>query len=131
MGSPPPLKKNLTRNKKIKITINTTTEYFPNPENPITSAKNNTKINKKKHHTLCPSDNSMTGQSPPQCSTSVKIFNLSKYVLNPYECSLLEKGLTFCPTSKHNDFQLFIDLNTFIRKLTLTRHFSINNSTSS
>lgn len=59
---------------------------------------------------------------------SRKMFNLSGYNLNPYEIRLLEKGLSFCPTNKVDEFQLFLDLNAFTRKLTLTRHFSIASS---
>lgn len=57
--------------------------------------------------------------------STIKIFNLSKYELSRDERSVLEKGLSFAPQSKPDDFQLFIDLNKFIRKLTLQRHFSL------
>lgn len=61
--------------------------------------------------------------------STIKILNLSQYNLNPYEVSLLEKGLSYCPTTNRlDDFLIFIDLNTFMRKLTLTRHFSIESS---
>lgn len=55
----------------------------------------------------------------------MKIFNLSKYKLNPYEISLLEKGLNFCPNNQVDHFDLFVDLQHFVRKLTLQRYFSI------
>lgn len=56
---------------------------------------------------------------------SIKIFNLSKKVLNPYEISLLKKCLSFCPSHDTDPFELFIDLYRFTRKLTLKRHFEI------
>lgn len=42
---------------------------------------------------------------------------------------MLNKGLSFCPTDKIDDFQLFIDLNIYIRKLTVARHFAIKDKT--
>lgn len=56
---------------------------------------------------------------------NIQMFNISKYILNSYEKRLLEKGLSFCPTYKANDFQLFLDFNYFTRKLTLQRFFAI------
>lgn len=56
---------------------------------------------------------------------SIKIFNLSKHELNPYEISLLEKGVSFCPTNRVDSFTLFLDLHKFLRKLTLQRLFTI------
>lgn len=42
---------------------------------------------------------------------------------------LLSKGLSFCPTSKYNEFDLFLDLNKFIHKFALTRHFNLKPDT--
>ncbi|XP_075207972.1 uncharacterized protein LOC142312872 [Anomaloglossus baeobatrachus] len=43
-----------------------------------------------------------------------------------HKISVLRKGLSFCPTKSANDFDLYLDFQRFIRKLTLTRHFQIN-----
>lgn len=56
---------------------------------------------------------------------NIKIFNLSSYTPNGYEYSLLEKGLSYCPTHKADNFELFLDVHRFTRKLTLKRFFSI------
>ncbi|XP_056391505.1 uncharacterized protein LOC130284782 isoform X2 [Hyla sarda] len=63
--------------------------------------------------------------SQSQKKKSMKLFNLSSYLLSENEINLLSKGLSFCPSSRPSDFQLFLYLNQYIRKLTLTRHFSI------
>ncbi|XP_075443896.1 uncharacterized protein LOC142487827 [Ascaphus truei] len=55
------------------------------------------------------------------------IYNLSTHELTPYHISLLAKGLSFSPSSLPNQFELFVDLNRFISKLTLMRHFSSKN----
>lgn len=60
-----------------------------------------------------------------QKEQSIKIFNLSSHILSEAETNLLSKGLYFCPSTKINKFQLFVELNQFIRKLTLTRHFNM------
>lgn len=54
----------------------------------------------------------------------IQIFNLSNQTLNPYELSLLEKGLSFCPNNNPDPFTLFLDLHKFGRKLTLQRFFA-------
>lgn len=58
---------------------------------------------------------------------AVKIFNLSNYKLTPYEV-LLEKGLSFCPEHQGDPFDLFIDLQRFVRKLSLRRYFNIKDN---
>lgn len=83
--------------------------------------KPHSKTNKKR------SNESQTSDKPKKESTK-KIFNLSSHILNSAEYSLLNKGLSFCPTEKINDFQLFIDLNSYIQKLTLARHFATTKS---
>lgn len=50
---------------------------------------------------------------------------MSSYTLNPYEQRVLEKGLSFCSDYQCKDFDLFLDLYRFTRKLTLKRHFSL------
>lgn len=57
---------------------------------------------------------------------TVKIFNLSSYTLSDIETKVLSKGLSFCPTTGANNFELFMDLHSFTRKLTLQRHFNIH-----
>lgn len=37
----------------------------------------------------------------------------------------MEKGLSYCPNNKADDFELFLDLHKFVRKLTLQRYFKI------
>lgn len=65
--------------------------------------------------------------TPPQTKpTIIKIFNLSSHLLSETERELLGKGLSFCPTSKIDEFNLYVDLNRFIQKLTLDRHFKIH-----
>lgn len=51
-----------------------------------------------------------------QNNNSMKIFNLLTHVLTEAEESLLNKTNT-------DDFHLFLDLNNFVRKVTLTRFF--------
>lgn len=63
--------------------------------------------------------------NPKEQTNTIKIFNLSSYILSEMEINLLSKGLSYCPTTRINEFQLFMDLNKFIRKITLTRHFNI------
>lgn len=55
----------------------------------------------------------------------MKIFNLSSHTLTTQETILLTRGLTFAPTNLPNAFQLFKDLNKFIRDLTLKRFYNI------
>ncbi|XP_075448371.1 calcium uptake protein 2, mitochondrial isoform X1 [Ascaphus truei] len=57
--------------------------------------------------------------------TNYGIYNLSSHSLTPYHISLLAKGLSFSPSSTPNRFDLFVDLNRYIRKLTLMRHFTL------
>lgn len=56
---------------------------------------------------------------------TVKIFNVSSHRLNEAELSVLSKSLSFCLISEIDYFQLFVDLNTYICKLTQARHFAI------
>lgn len=65
------------------------------------------------------------GPTNEQTST-IKIFHLSTHPLPNLEYRLLSKGLSLCPTGKIDDFQLFIELNAYIRRLTLTRYFAIS-----
>lgn len=45
--------------------------------------------------------NNITGHTPTE---SIKIFSLSKHELTPYERTLLNKGLSFCPNNHVNTF---------------------------
>lgn len=58
----------------------------------------------------------------------MKIFNLSDYVLSSSEQSLLARGLTFAPTAARNPFTLFLDLNRFIKNITVKGYFNIEAS---
>ncbi|CAH2300330.1 Hypothetical predicted protein [Pelobates cultripes] len=58
--------------------------------------------------------------SQPQSNTKeINVFNLSQRVLTQDETSLLQKGLKFAPSSSNSQFNIFIDLHKFIRKLTI------------
>lgn len=54
---------------------------------------------------------------------TINIFKLFSHILSKAETDLLSKGLSFCPTARINEFDLFIDLNSFVRRLSLIRHF--------
>ncbi|XP_066458195.1 zinc finger protein 154-like [Eleutherodactylus coqui] len=54
------------------------------------------------------------------------VFNLSKHQLTRGELDILSKGLSYSPSKNPALFELFVDLNTFVRKLTLKRFFSLN-----
>ncbi|XP_073510840.1 uncharacterized protein [Phyllobates terribilis] len=54
-----------------------------------------------------------------------RIFNLSKYPLDEVEQKVLTKGLNFCPSQETNHFDRFVDLNKFVRRVTLTRYFEL------
>lgn len=45
--------------------------------------------------------------------------------MKPYDKTLLEKGLSYCPNNKIYPFNLFLDLHKLGRKLTLKRYFAI------
>ena len=52
------------------------------------------------------------------------VINLSGVPLSEAESSLLDKGLSFCPTPPHmNTFQLQYDLTMFYRRLRLREYF--------
>ncbi|CAJ0917029.1 unnamed protein product [Ranitomeya imitator] len=55
---------------------------------------------------------------------NMKVINLSKYVLTDSQIGLLEKGLTFSPSSLLDPFTAIKDLNLFARKIILKKlHF--------
>ncbi|XP_073412618.1 uncharacterized protein [Dendrobates tinctorius] len=53
------------------------------------------------------------------------VFNISSYTLSPLELSVLQKGLSFCPTPPWDKFQLSQDLQNFFRKIRLKTHFGL------
>lgn len=74
---------------------------------PQTTRKRNWRKERKKGRQKKKGSITETGEEDQQ----VKIFNLSKRTLNPYELSLLRKGLSFCPSKDTDPFELFIDLH--------------------
>ncbi|CAJ0958904.1 unnamed protein product [Ranitomeya imitator] len=65
-------------------------------------------------------DNPVPGR-PPNL-----VINISSHLLAPAELSLLQKGLSFCPTSGWNAFQLEKDLQRFYRSIRLKTHFALS-----
>lgn len=57
-----------------------------------------------------------SGSTSPT-ATNCNIVNLSEYTLTSEEEDLLLKGLTFCPNSKPDKFEIEKDLQLFTRKL--------------
>lgn len=57
--------------------------------------------------------------------STIRIFNLSQHPLTNTEIKVLEKGLHFAPCAEPDNFDLFVDLNKFVQKLTIQRHFSM------
>ena len=53
------------------------------------------------------------------------IINLSEHPLTEVKRSVLELGLTFCPTADFNYSDTRIDLFSFIRKIKLKKHFML------
>lgn len=51
------------------------------------------------------------------------IFNLTNIVFSKEEFIVLDKGIKFAPKKPFNIFETFIDLQRFIRKLNLKKHF--------
>ncbi|XP_077151982.1 uncharacterized protein LOC143815994 isoform X1 [Ranitomeya variabilis] len=51
------------------------------------------------------------------------VLNISSYSLSPAELTVLQKGLSFCPTPKWDAFQLDKDLQRFYRSVRLKTHF--------
>ncbi|XP_056419489.1 uncharacterized protein LOC130360958 [Hyla sarda] len=64
-----------------------------------------------------------TFQAPPGTKLDLTPSLASTNAPKPHEiCAIC---LSFCPTSKGDDFQLFLNFNRFIRKLTLQRFFAL------
>lgn len=51
--------------------------------------------------------------------TTIKIFKLSSSTFNDTELNVLHKGLNFAPKNPPNLFEIFVDLNRYMRNLTL------------
>lgn len=60
----------------------------------------------------------------PKTTDNEPIMNLSNYCLKEAEISVLQKGLTFCPTPKLDHFDLVKDTLEFGRKIRLQHYFS-------
>lgn len=60
-----------------------------------------------------------------QIHSTRKIYNLSSSVFSETELDLLRKVLNFSPKNSPNLFELFIDLNKYIRNLTIKRYFAL------
>ncbi|XP_075697305.1 uncharacterized protein LOC142742645 [Rhinoderma darwinii] len=59
------------------------------------------------------------------------VVNLSSHSLTPTELSVLQKGLSFCPTAPCNTFILQQELNYFYRSLRLKTHFGLTDLSTS
>ncbi|CAJ0963058.1 unnamed protein product [Ranitomeya imitator] len=57
--------------------------------------------------------------------TSNTVINISSYTLNPAELTVLQRGLSFCPTPQWDKFKLSQDLQHFFRNLRLKTHFGL------
>lgn len=60
--------------------------------------------------------------------TDLSIINLSSYPLSEYETSILKKGLNFCPNYTLDKFELYKDLQLFIRKIILKKLYQKENT---
>lgn len=58
---------------------------------------------------------------------TVNVLNLSKRELTISETTLLAKGLNFLPIRHFNLFETVLDVNKFVRKLTLRKHYFNHN----
>ncbi|CAJ0937921.1 unnamed protein product [Ranitomeya imitator] len=65
-------------------------------------------------------DNKITGE------TTNLVINISDHLLSPAEFSVLQKGLSFCPTPNWDALQLKKDLESFYRTIRLKTHFGLN-----
>ena len=63
--------------------------------------------------------------------TGLSVFNLSSKILSPAHVSLLNKGLSFGPTTQCNDFDVKVDMFKFFRNIRLREYFSSPNSDTS
>lgn len=53
----------------------------------------------------------------------MQVINLSQHKLTKYETELLQRGLSFVPTSRYNSFHWVKDINLFVRKIKWARFF--------
>ncbi|CAJ0966832.1 unnamed protein product [Ranitomeya imitator] len=51
------------------------------------------------------------------------VINLSSYVISETQMDILSKGLTFSPTNEFDMYRTLLDVNKFVRNLTLKCHF--------
>ena len=54
------------------------------------------------------------------------IVDLSDYKPSPYELVILEKRLSFCPSKKIDEIQIFSDIESYFRRLRLKEFFCNN-----
>ncbi|XP_073417913.1 uncharacterized protein [Dendrobates tinctorius] len=105
--------------------------FLPSACNPIPQAKRDIpsffqKVTlKRKNPIEEPEAKEQRKKREKRQSIKSNVFNLSSHPLSPDEEGLLSKGLSFCPSNKSSGFELFLDAQKFIRKLTLLRHFEL------
>lgn len=73
----------------------------------------------------------MQAQKGGETAISIKSFNLSKHPVSRPEETLLARGLTFAPTTPPNPFTLFLELNQFIRNITVKCFFNLKEQNNS
>ncbi|XP_077149379.1 uncharacterized protein LOC143811948 [Ranitomeya variabilis] len=64
-------------------------------------------------------DNTISGR------TINSVINISDYTLTPSELTVLQRGLSFCPTPPWGKFRLDQDLQCFFRSIRLKTHFGL------
>ncbi|KAJ8031051.1 hypothetical protein HOLleu_27652 [Holothuria leucospilota] len=62
-------------------------------------------------------------KAQPTAISRNNVFNISRHALSPAEKSLLEKGLSYCPTRQLDPVSLGFDLHQFIRRVRLREYF--------
>uniref|UniRef100_A0A8C5QN04 GIY-YIG domain-containing protein n=1 Tax=Leptobrachium leishanense TaxID=445787 RepID=A0A8C5QN04_9ANUR len=85
------------------------------------STRNKLPVQKEERGSLAPINNQTKNSKLRELQAG--IFNLSNVDLDESEISLLNKGLKFAPTKEPNDFALFLDLQRFLRKLSIKKFF--------
>lgn len=65
-----------------------------------------------------------------QSAEEITVFNLSSKTLNASHLSVLNKGLSFVPTTQPNDFDVKVDLFKFFRNIRLREFFATTQSAS-
>lgn len=60
-------------------------------------------------------------QTTTQPTKDLNVINLSSHILSEEEKLVLKKGLNFCPTHNLDKFELYKDLQLFVRKIILKK----------